>query len=220
MSTTDNTTETTVGSSIPPKIIPINGHHNLPIKLTGANYSAWRAHLTALLNGLGLISHLNPANVLTSASPNYPHWFQQDQLLLAAILGSLSPEIHSLVAVSENTAHAWTTLAGTYASSSRSRVFQLKKDLSKIQLGSRSAAEFLQQIKAKVDELAVIDCRLSDDDVTFYVLDGLGPNYCELASFIQARDSSISFSELHDKVIAQETYLKQLELQNSNLVAT
>lgn len=96
---------------------------------------------------------------------------------------------------------------------SRSRVFQLKKDLSKIQLGSRSAVEFLQQIKAKVDELAVIDRRLSYDDVTFYLLEELGPNYRELASFIQTRDSPISFSELHDKVIVQETYLKQIELQ-------
>lgn len=124
------------------------------------------------------------------------------QLLLAAILGSLSPEIHSLVAAASTAAEAWSILNRTYASTSRSKVFQLKKDLSKLQLGSSSAAEFLQQVKSKVDELAVIDHRLSDDDVTFYVLDGLGPNYRELASFIQARDTPITFSELHDKVIA------------------
>lgn len=111
-------------------------------------------------------------------------------------------------------------MAGTYASTSRLRVFQLKKDLSKIQLGSQSTSEFLRQIKPEVDELAVIDRRLSDDDVAFYVLDGLGPNYHELASFIQARDTPITFAKLHDKVIAQEIYLKHIQLQNSNLVAT
>lgn len=175
-----------------------------------------QAHLSALLNNLNLSRHLNSASTPASDSAAYPYLFQHDQLLLTAILSSLSLDIHSLVALSEPVVDAWNTLSQRFASMSRSRVFQLKKDPAKIQLGSLSIAEFLQQIKANVDELAVIGRQLSDDGVALYVLDGLGPNYTEFVSFIQACYTSITFSELHDKVIAQESYLKKIEIHNSN----
>lgn len=75
-----HTTESSSGNTTQPAntITPIK--QNLPIKLTGSNFLASRAHLSALLNGLKLSHHLNPA--LTPAvkdSAAYPDWFQQDQ---------------------------------------------------------------------------------------------------------------------------------------------
>lgn len=41
--------------------------------------------------------------------------------------------------------------------------------------GSKSVSEFLYSVKTIADELAIIDSPLSADDITLYVLNGLGP---------------------------------------------
>lgn len=87
-------------------------------------------------------------------------------------------------------------------------------------LASQSAREFLTSMKAKADELALMDTPLSDDDLTLYIINGLGPAYRDLAAAVRVRDTSISFKDLHDKVISQEIYLKNQESAQSSLFAT
>ncbi|KAL6332113.1 hypothetical protein AAG906_020795 [Vitis piasezkii] len=49
----------------------------------------------------------------------------------------------------------------------------------------------------------------SEDEIILYVLNGLGNDFKELSVVIQARDSPMTFEELHDKLQDQETLLKQ-----------
>lgn len=52
---------------------------------------------------------------------------------------------------------------------------QLKTDLSKATtIGSKTVTDFIQLIKAKADELGLIDRPVSDDDLTLHVLNGCG----------------------------------------------
>jgi hypothetical protein len=51
---------------------------------------------------------------------------------------------------------------------------QLKEELTLIQCGHRSITEYLHAVKTLVDEIAIIDHSISDDDLTLYVLNGLG----------------------------------------------
>ena len=53
-----------------------------------------------------------------------------------------------------------------------------------IQRGNRSIFDFLHPMKALVDEIAIIDHPISNDDLTLYVLNGLGPNFSEIAALI------------------------------------
>lgn len=50
---------------------------------------------------------------------------------------------------------------------------------------------------------------LSDDEVVFYVLNGLDPNFNEIVAAIRARESCISFAKLHDKLVDYEDILKR-----------
>ena len=54
---------------------------------------------------------------------------------------------------------------------------QLQEDLTLIQRGSRTVSEFFHVVKVIVDELSLIDAPVSDDDLTLYVLNGLGSEF-------------------------------------------
>jgi hypothetical protein len=85
----------------------------------------------------------------------------------------------------------------------------LKDKLALITRGTQSISEYLQTIKSAADELALAGVPQSNDDLLLYSLRGLGSEYKEIVAAIRARDSPISFEELHDKLLKQEVYLKR-----------
>ena len=97
---------------------------------------------------------------------------------------------------------------------------QLKEELTLIQRGDRSITKYLHAVKALVDEIAIIDHSISDDDLTLYVLNGLGLDFREIVAPIRARESSLAFEELHDLLVGHEAYLRRLEAMTHNLVAS
>ena len=60
-------------------------------------------------------------------------------------------------------------------------------------------------MKALADEIAIINHPISDDDLPFYVLNGLGPNFWEVVAPICAREKSLAFEELHDLLVRNYT---------------
>ena len=88
---------------------------------------------------------------------------------------------------------------------------QLKEDLTLMQRGNRSITEYLHSVKTIADELALIDAPLSQDDITLYVLHGLGSDFRDIVAPIRARESSLSFEELHDLLLGHEAYLRRLD---------
>ena len=63
---------------------------------------------------------------------------------------------------------------------------RLKEELTLIHHGTWSIIEYLRAVKALADEMAIIDHPISDDDLTLYVLNGLGPDFREIAARIRA----------------------------------
>ena len=92
-------------------------------------------------------------------------WIRQDQLLLNAILRSLSPIIMSFIAQAQTSQEAWTILANTYAKPSHGRIKQVKNQFKQITKGSMDVSEFLQTIKARADELAILDAPVDIEDL-------------------------------------------------------
>ncbi|KAF5445193.1 hypothetical protein F2P56_034260 [Juglans regia] len=88
---------------------------------------------------------------------------------------------------------------------------QLKEELTLIQCWNRTIPDYLHTVKALADEIALIDHLISDDDLTLYVLNGLGPYFREIAAPIRARETSLVFEKLHDLLMSHESYLRRLE---------
>ena len=81
---------------------------------------------------------------------------------------------------------------------------QLKEDLTLSTCGPRTITEFLHGIKVIANELAIIDHPVSNDDLTLYILNGLGPEFREITAPIRARETSLKFEEIHDFLVGHE----------------
>lgn len=112
------------------------------------------------------------------------------------MLGSLSPEIVSMVQMA-TAAEAFTLLRQDFFNRSPAGLMQLKDSLDRTTLGSKTITQIFNDIKGKVDELAMIDTPISDDDVTLYVFNGLKANYRDIASTISTREIFLTFVELY-----------------------
>jgi hypothetical protein len=207
-------------------LIALNITAQINEKLTPSTFLQWRAQFEALLIGYDLLTYVEGTFSCPSSSGSIVdelhknHWIRQDKLILSAILASTSSSITPLIAMAPTSHGAWKKLKTLYASRSRTRAMQLKEELTLIQRGHRSITDYLHAVKKLADEIAIIDHPISDDDLTLYVLNGLGPDFREIAGPIRARESSLNFEELHDLLVGHEAYLRRLETATQTMVAS
>ena len=64
------------------------------------------------------------------ANPEFLHWYQQDQLEMIALLGSMTEDILGQMTQLMTSAAVWTALHDMFASQNRARVMQLRYQLS------------------------------------------------------------------------------------------
>lgn len=115
---------------------------------------------------------------------------------------------------------AWPKLERTYASKSRTRMLGLRETLANTWKESNSVSKYMQTIKWIADDLAFIGHPLNEDELIVYVFNGLEPDFKEINATVRARDSPISFEELHDKLLDHETFLKRGESKKVNTPIT
>ncbi|RVW23831.1 hypothetical protein CK203_094448 [Vitis vinifera] len=107
-----------------------------------------------------------------------------------------------------------------YVSKSRTRAMQLKEELTMIKKGNQTVQEYLHIVKALVDKISLIDHLIADDDLTLYILNGLGSDFREIATPIREREKPLAFEELHDLLVGHDAYLRRLETTTRQLVAS
>lgn len=107
-----------------------------------------------------------------------------------------------------------------YANKSHTKAMQLKEEITLIKRGDKTIQDYLHTVKSLTNEIALIDRSKSDDDLTLHILNGLGLDFHEIATTIQAREKSLTFEELHDLLMGHEGYLCRLEATTQQLVAT
>lgn len=207
-----------------PNLITINAAAQIPLKLTKVNYFSWKAQFNALFFGLDLLGYLDgtlpclPSTITddgkTITNPDHLPWRRQDQLILHAILASLSESVIPLVSSATSSHEAWTRLSRLYAKRSTTHMIHLKDKLTTTTRGSLSVTDFLTSIKQIADELTALGDPPSDADLLIYATRGLGPAYKELITSLRTRDSVVPFEELFDKIIDHETFLLHNEKQS------
>ncbi|OIT08921.1 hypothetical protein A4A49_55954, partial [Nicotiana attenuata] len=193
----------------------------LPLKLSTQNYSTWHAQITPLLRGHNLMGYVAgtispPPSLIEEegrsiANPDYEFWECQDQLILAAIIASVSFSVMNTIADAKTSAEAWNKLQVAFANKSATRILSLREKLSRTKRDSRPVAEYLQLVKSIAEELSLCGSPVNDVDLVVHVLGGIGSEFRDIAAAIHARDSVISFDELQDKLLAHKLYLKQID---------
>jgi len=147
-------------------LITINIVAQAPLKLNSSNYASWKIQFETLFIGYDLLGYINgskpspPTNLTvdgtTAPNPAYSFWVRQDQLILNALIGSLSPPLISFVARTTSSSEAWNVLATTYAKPSRGRIKHVKNQLKNLTKGTINITNFIYFVKARSDELAVL----------------------------------------------------------------
>ncbi|XP_037495787.1 uncharacterized protein LOC119370876 [Jatropha curcas] len=192
-----------------------------PLKLTQENYPAWRAQVVPILNGHNLMGYVDQSlkcpslivctNDKDEVNKDYEVWICQDQLILAAIIAAISFSAMHIVSSTESFADAWEKIQKSCANKSATRILSLKDKLANFKRESRSIFEYLQMVNAISEDLALSRNPISDVDLVVRVLNGVGPEYCDIAAIVRAHDTIISFEELQDKLQAHELYLKTVD---------
>lgn len=163
---------------------------------------------------------LQNTTVSAIINPDYTHWMRQDQLIVLAIVSSVADTVTNMLGGVKTSKDAWQTLKTMFANSSRSRILSLKEKLSHLSKGDLSITAYMQQIKTLSDELAIIHQPLDNTDLVLYTLNGIGAEFREVAAAIRARDTPISFEELHEKLEDFETYIKRSAQSIDNVIPT
>ncbi|KAL9228139.1 hypothetical protein vseg_003751 [Gypsophila vaccaria] len=112
-------------------------------KVTSSYHQSWLTHVTSILRGLDLYKYVDgsntaPPKTITKDStpvpnPAYNTWSRQENIILSAILGTLSPSVTLLVVQATTSHEIWQILATTYTNPSRGHRLQIKERLKSFQ---------------------------------------------------------------------------------------
>ena len=75
--------------------------------------------------------------------------------------------------------------------------------------------KYLQTIRSISDELSTVGAPVSNSELIVKILSGLGPEFCEISAAIHARDSTITYEELYEKLLDHELFLRHEKSRKS-----
>ncbi|XP_073266435.1 uncharacterized protein [Populus alba] len=208
-------------------VVPLsNTHQVISLKLTNNNYLYWRMQMKPYLLGQGVYAFVDgsypcPALYVATTETAAPainsfflSWKQQDQLIMSALLSSLSTEILHLVVDCHTSYSIWQTLEKSFASPSHSRIMQLHGSFQDLRQGDDSANIYLQRAKVLFDELVAVGQPLFLEDFNLYVFRGLPSDFKDLVTSLSTRADPLSYSDLHSYLLTHE-YLNKSSLQST-----
>ncbi|CAO2037247.1 unnamed protein product [Urochloa humidicola] len=145
-------------------------------------------------------------------NPALRQWIAQDQQLLTYLLSTMSKEILVQVSSHEHAAPLWKAITEMFSSQSRSKILQLRYQLSREKKGDSTAASYFTKMTGLADEMAAAGKNLEDDDIVGYILNGLDSDYNSFVSFVSVKDS-LSLGDLYSQLLSFEARLQQQNLE-------
>jgi hypothetical protein len=214
-------------------------HHLITIKLTRENYLLWKAQVVPYLRGQHLFQFVDgsstiPQPIITASSdggsttlinPEFTQWQLQDQIVLSALISSLSEKVIAHVVRCTTSRDLWATLERMFTAQSQARLMQIHYQLSTLRKGSTSISDFFQTFTGLADTLAAIDQPLPEFQLVSFLLAGLGPEYDSFVTSVQQRTEPITLDYLYGHLLTHETRLEQsqapvsLETASANFVS-
>ena len=217
MASASSTTASTITSpSVPTSLTAV--HHLITIKLTRDNYLLWKAQIVPYLRGqylFGFIDGSRPAPSPVSASdsdepnPDFQAWHLQDQLIMSALISSLSENILAHVVKCSTSREVWVTLERMFTSQSRARTMQIHYQLATLKKGDSSIADYFHKFTGLADTLAAIDHPLKEFELVSFLLAGLGPDFDSFVTSVKICTDPLSLEDLYGHLLSHELHLAQ-----------
>lgn len=139
---------------------------------------------------------ITDANGKEVSNEAFQSWSLVDGHLFSCITATLSPAIYTSVLHLSTIYEVWSFLSKRFTSLSRSHVHQLKNKLGSVSKKSKPMEEYLEQIKAIANQLALVTTSVDDDDLILAALNGLPSDYDPLATTIRAQLGTITMEQV------------------------
>ena len=210
----------TMTTPSPTTLTPI--HHLITIKLTRENYLLWKAQIVPYLKGQHLYGYLDGSiaalpqsltievggDVQVIQNPDFGHWYLQDQMILSAIISSISERILAHVVKFNTSRDVWQALEKMFTSQSSARTMQIHYQLATLKKDNSLIADYFPQFTTLVDTLAATVHALNDFEITLFLLAGLGSEYDFFVTSVTTRVDSLTIDELNGHLLAHELRLE------------
>uniref|UniRef100_A0ACD5TNX4 Uncharacterized protein n=1 Tax=Avena sativa TaxID=4498 RepID=A0ACD5TNX4_AVESA len=195
----------------------------ITICLTRDNFLLWKTQAVPALYSQGLFGYVDgtfkaPPHTIKEgtgdaareiANPAFLRWYQQDQTVMIALLGSMSEDILGQMTQLTTSAAVWATLQDMFATQNRARLMQIRYQLSNLKKKDLSASEYYYKMKGFADAMASAGKPLSDDEILGYMLAGLGPEFEPLVASVTTRDEPLRLSSFYAFFLSAELRLEQ-----------
>uniref|UniRef100_A0A2N9GV08 Retrotransposon gag domain-containing protein n=1 Tax=Fagus sylvatica TaxID=28930 RepID=A0A2N9GV08_FAGSY len=142
-------------------------------------------------------------------NPDYHTWLVQDQMILSALISSLTENILAYVVRCTTSREVWLTLERMFTAHSRARTMNIHYQLSTLKKGDSSIADYFHKFTGLVDTLAAIDQPLKQEEQISFLLAGLGSEYESFVTTVQMRTDLISIESLYGHLLSHELHLAQ-----------
>ena len=120
----------------------------------------------------------------------------------------MSKEILVQVSSHEHAADLWKAITQMFSSQSRSKILQIRSQLSREKKGDSSVSAYFSKMKGLADEIGAAGKKLEDDDLIDYILNGLDSEYNPFVSSVSIKDS-LSLDDLYAQLLSYEARLQQ-----------
>lgn len=183
-------------SSSSPALYALTLSSVLSIKLERNNCLLWLADKVLLLRSRNLSKFVEgtfflPMEFLLDESdmdsnadkndlipnPQYELWIQQDQQLLSWINNFLSPTILSPMTLNISARQTWVELEHRFSSTSKSCLFELRQELTKIVCADLSITDWLDKLNSITQNLVLTGNPVSDKELINHILAMVGSTY-------------------------------------------
>ncbi|KAL5745917.1 hypothetical protein ACOSP7_027063 [Xanthoceras sorbifolium] len=201
----------------------------LTVKLDNKNFLLWRQQVQAVIKGNRLFPFIDPTvlspskfNNDGSMSEDFLDWEQQDQILLAWILSSISQELLPEFVGCQTACEAWQTIVQLFSSQSKANVMQLKLQLQTLRKDGSTVSDYLMKKKSLIDNLAFAGYSMSNDDKLMSILSGLGSDYNPFIISVTSVPHSYSIAEITSLLLTHEARMdqtSQFKTLSANLAA-
>jgi transposase InsO family protein len=209
---------TTVASYVFPNLTPL-----ISLKLEGPNYITWSFTIVPILKShdlMGIVDGTEPCppQFLPPASdkeepslnPAYSLWVKKDQFILSWINITLAESVLSTIYGLHTSHQVWKFLATKFASPSRTRIAQLRRQLQTLQQGSKSCTEYVTSAQLLAHQLATVGKAVDDDELITYIIGGLNSSFNPfvVSLSLATRDSALTFEDFHTELLSVEQLIE------------
>eukprot|EP00794_Sanderia_malayensis_P003880 gene3880-4423_t len=188
-------------------------------KLNGGNWITWKFQMSHVLKAKQLWKIVSGEEI-----PD-PAWNQRallnfqerKQKAFTTIVMAVEPALLYLVTTTEGPKAAWDALATQFERNTLSNRIFLKKKYFRMEMQEGESLQIhLKNMKELTDQLAAIECEITEEDQVVTLLGSLPRNFDTLVTTLEARTDYLSLTEVQQALIHEDSKMRGVDRSHTD----